>query len=301
MPVVACPQCRRQYQVQGDPTGKAMKCPACQTVFRPGAAQPAAAAPTQTREQQKRMQAEQDAMDVAVPAGVPNQLFPNEPLPPNVDPLGNHVVTDPGFAEVDLEEIRRQRELEDRKGRLANAFEASSSLAKMQEEEETQKRKTKYNYLSGYNLFEFAGRIPRQTFWMSALLYGLVQTLLLIVFLVGYGMVLYALDIDVPKPGEPIGDALMVVLPIWGVTLVIGILNTWISFALYIKRYHDLGYSGYRVLLGLIPIVGPIWVLVECGFFPGTPGKNAYGPDPIKLIEQHKREMAREKAEKARA
>jgi uncharacterized membrane protein YhaH (DUF805 family) len=30
-----------------------------------------------------------------------------------------------------------------------------------------------------------------------------------------------------------------------------------------------------------VPIIGPIWALVECGFLRGTEGPNAYGPDPL--------------------
>jgi uncharacterized membrane protein YhaH (DUF805 family) len=30
-----------------------------------------------------------------------------------------------------------------------------------------------------------------------------------------------------------------------------------------------------------VPIIGAIWLLVECGFLRGTEGPNNYGPDPI--------------------
>lgn len=298
MPVVACPKCRRQYQIQGDPTGKAMKCPACQTVFRPGAAA-APAQPAVSREQQERQRAEQEAMDVAVPSGVPAQLFPDEPLPPNVDPLSNHVVADPGFAEVDLEEIRYERERNER-GRLANAMDAGSSMAQMQEEEEKKRRSNQDSYLSSYNLFDFNGRISRKTFWLSSLSYGAVVMFLLLFYAIAFGVTLQALDIDIPKPGEPIGDSLGIFLVNFVVMLVFGFVGTWVSLALHSKRYHDLGYSGWRILIGFIPIVGGIWVFVECGFFPGTPGRNPYGQDPIKAREQRKRELEREKAEKGR-
>jgi uncharacterized membrane protein YhaH (DUF805 family) len=35
------------------------------------------------------------------------------------------------------------------------------------------------------------------------------------------------------------------------------------------------------VLIGLIPVIGWIWTLVECGLLPGTAGSNDYGPDPL--------------------
>jgi len=43
-----------------------------------------------------------------------------------------------------------------------------------------------------------------------------------------------------------------------------------------IQRSHDMGWSGWTVLLAIfIPFVGLIWL-----FKPGTPGPNAYGPPP---------------------
>ena len=46
----------------------------------------------------------------------------------------------------------------------------------------------------------------------------------------------------------------------------------------YIKRFHDRDKSGWWVLIGLIPIIGPIWLLVELGFLKGTAGPNRFGP-----------------------
>jgi len=30
-----------------------------------------------------------------------------------------------------------------------------------------------------------------------------------------------------------------------------------------------------------VPIVGPIWLLVECGLLQGSDGPNRFGPDPL--------------------
>lgn len=60
-----------------------------------------------------------------------------------------------------------------------------------------------------------------------------------------------------------------------------GVLQTWASLAIAVKRAHDRGRSGWFVLVGLIPIVGGLWLLVELGFLKGTDGDNAYGPDPL--------------------
>jgi len=43
-----------------------------------------------------------------------------------------------------------------------------------------------------------------------------------------------------------------------------------------IQRGHDMGYSGWSVLLMLIPLVGLVWV-----FKAGTPGVNRFGAPPV--------------------
>ena len=50
------------------------------------------------------------------------------------------------------------------------------------------------------------------------------------------------------------------------------------SIIVYIKRFHDRDKSGWWVLIGLIPIIGGIWLLIELGFLKGTPGPNRFGP-----------------------
>ena len=47
-----------------------------------------------------------------------------------------------------------------------------------------------------------------------------------------------------------------------------------------LKRLHDRDKSGSWYLLGIIPIIGWIWLLVELGFRPGIPGPNRFGLDP---------------------
>ena len=50
------------------------------------------------------------------------------------------------------------------------------------------------------------------------------------------------------------------------------------SIIVYIKRFHDRDKSGWWVLIGLIPIIGAIWLLIELGFLKGTDGPNRFGP-----------------------
>lgn len=52
------------------------------------------------------------------------------------------------------------------------------------------------------------------------------------------------------------------------------------GIAVAVRRMHDIGKSGWWLLLGLIPIVGPI-ILIIWYVKPGQPGPNQYGPDPL--------------------
>ncbi len=55
------------------------------------------------------------------------------------------------------------------------------------------------------------------------------------------------------------------------------------SLAVSVRRMHDLGKSGWYLLVSLIPLVGGIWYLVlVCT--EGEQGANEYGPDP-KAVE----------------
>lgn len=68
-------------------------------------------------------------------------------------------------------------------------------------------------------------------------------------------------------------------------TSIIGIVLTlallFPSICVGIKRWHDRDKSGWWILIGLIPIIGWIWTLVECGFLKGSDGPNRFGADPL--------------------
>jgi len=63
--------------------------------------------------------------------------------------------------------------------------------------------------------------------------------------------------------------------------LMAGLLpSMYISICLSIKRFHDIGKSGWFVLTTLIPIIGVIVALILY-FKVGNAGANAYGEDPL--------------------
>ncbi|MPZ30005.1 MAG: DUF805 domain-containing protein [Rhodospirillales bacterium] len=117
-------------------------------------------------------------------------------------------------------------------------------------------------------LFSFQGRANRAKFWLVALGIVVVEVILFAAILGGAAM-----------SGDP-EEIASAIGPVAGVVIfVFVVIATWISIAVAVKRYHDRDKSGWWVLIVLVPIIGGLWYLIECGFLRGTPGPNSYGPD----------------------
>ena len=122
-------------------------------------------------------------------------------------------------------------------------------------------------------LFGFRGRIPRRTFWIYVIaalipLYGLM----IIVDQLIFPLTFHGTSTSAPTTRHPIGTLFL---------LVLSLPTIWISLALQVKRWHDHGKSAWWLLIGLIPIVGTVWVIGELGCVRGNPFPNAYGDDPL--------------------
>ena len=104
----------------------------------------------------------------------------------------------------------------------------------------------------GHLLFQFDGRVNRAKFWLAVLIVWVVGGIVGSIF--GFRSAIYFL---------------------------VGLVLLWPYLAAAIKRGHDRGKSGWWMLIGLVPIIGQIWVLVELGFLAGTAGPNQYGADPL--------------------
>ena len=84
---------------------------------------------------------------------------------------------------------------------------------------------------------------------------------------------------------------LQVKMQVLGDTTQINILATIYAFAVLIpgiaacvRRLHDAGKSGWYWLIDIIPVIGPIWLLVLlCK--DSQPGENKYGPNPKENCE----------------
>ena len=55
----------------------------------------------------------------------------------------------------------------------------------------------------------------------------------------------------------------------------------WIGLSVQVKRWHDRGKSGWWGLINLIPIIGQVWVFIECGVLRSTAGDNRFGRDSV--------------------
>lgn len=111
----------------------------------------------------------------------------------------------------------------------------------------------------GSLLFSFSGRISRSQFWL-----GYFIQLVGLGF--GYLCLIYG---QVNQNIIALVGSLVVFLPL-----------IWVGLSVMAKRYHDRDKSAWWILIGLIPIVGGIWQLIELGMLKGTEGSNDYGPDP---------------------
>jgi len=110
------------------------------------------------------------------------------------------------------------------------------------------------------------GRISRKKFWIGYLIAYLV-------------LIISSVSLDVYQ-----SDAALYL------QLVPFLLMGWVLYALMAKRCHDRDKSQLWLLLMFLPVVGPMWLCIEAGFFRGTDGTNRFGPGSTKLPrckEQH--------------
>jgi uncharacterized membrane protein YhaH (DUF805 family) len=103
------------------------------------------------------------------------------------------------------------------------------------------------------NYANFKGRARRKEYWMFVLfnmLFAVATTA--IDFVLGTFPLIYVIYV------------LAIIIP---------------SLAVFVRRMHDVGKSGWWFLIGFIPIIGAIWLLVLL-CTDGNPGENSYGPSP---------------------
>ena len=100
-------------------------------------------------------------------------------------------------------------------------------------------------------LFGFEGRIGRGPFWA-----GQAVVLALIGLYVTYADRLLATWL----PGSIFMGS--------GIALILAVPIIWMQAAITIKRCHDRGKTGFWSMLLLLPIVGQVWLVIDCGILP---------------------------------
>lgn len=116
-------------------------------------------------------------------------------------------------------------------------------------------------------LFSFKGRIPRRTFWGVSL--SVMACFYAVAFVIGFAAA---------GNGGELSEAAGAAVAVGFLAIYIPVI--WISFAIQAKRWHDRGKSAWWILLSFVPIIGPLWTLIECGCLRGTEGPNRFGADP---------------------
>ncbi len=108
--------------------------------------------------------------------------------------------------------------------------------------------------------FVFSGRSRRAEYWYFMLFNFIVLFVL--------GMIQFFVALSGGNP--------MIVSVIYWLYYLAILIPT---LAVSVRRLHDIGKSGWMILINLIPIIGAIWFLVlTC--FDSTEGNNEYGPNP---------------------
>jgi uncharacterized membrane protein YhaH (DUF805 family) len=120
-------------------------------------------------------------------------------------------------------------------------------------------------------LFTFQGRASRSQFWLLYVLPILGIEIVYATAMVATAVIRNGGSFDFNIYNREVMPMLF----------VFGLAMLWPRIAVSVKRFHDRGKSGWMYLIGFIPIVGPIWLLIDLGILPGQRGENQYGPDPL--------------------
>jgi uncharacterized membrane protein YhaH (DUF805 family) len=103
------------------------------------------------------------------------------------------------------------------------------------------------------NYATFDGRARRKEYWMFVLFNIIIAVILGVI------------------------DAVVLKKQILGTVYGVAVLLPGIAVS--VRRMHDIGKSGWAVLVGLIPLIGGIILLIWAAT-DSTPGPNQYGPNP---------------------
>jgi uncharacterized membrane protein YhaH (DUF805 family) len=135
-----------------------------------------------------------------------------------------------------------------------------------------------------WQFFSFEGRVRRMTYWINALICGVIAVMAYVMF-VDISVSPYTLETSVEISSKPI---------YFLVIAIIGLRQLSVS----VRRWHDLDKSGWWAITGFAPMlnllnpggsgvlvaviggIASLYALGMCGFVPGDSGANTYGLEP---------------------
>ncbi|MCH7827260.1 MAG: DUF805 domain-containing protein [Bacteroidetes bacterium] len=110
---------------------------------------------------------------------------------------------------------------------------------------------------------DFSGRSRRKEYWMFAL------------FNIIFSVITTILDYVLGTDSSIVNAGLFSI--IYGLAIFIP------SISVAVRRLHDIGKSGWMLLIAIIPIIGAIWLLVLFVSDSAT-DENQYGPNPKETV-----------------
>jgi len=121
------------------------------------------------------------------------------------------------------------------------------------------------------NTFDFSGRATRSEYWW----YNLVNSAVMFVISFAFSayMMTSVLNTQYYEPN------MFVIMSIFGVMIIFGIATFIPTLSVSVRRLHDVGMSGWWLLIGLVPLLGPLYLLYKfcCD---SELGENDFGPNP---------------------
>lgn len=125
------------------------------------------------------------------------------------------------------------------------------------------------------NYVNFSGRATRSEYWWVCLFNNIVYMALGILFAISGGSSLAAYDAygDMSIAYMGAGAIFYILMMLYSLAVLLP------SLSLMVRRLHDIGKSGTYILMGLIPVVGYIFILVY--MLTGSAPDNQYGPKKV--------------------
>jgi uncharacterized membrane protein YhaH (DUF805 family) len=135
------------------------------------------------------------------------------------------------------------------------------------------------------NLTNFQGRARRSEFWWFELFMFLISIPL--GFVLSIPLIAWAGSLggtfgqDDTLTDEQAHQLIVAIAVTYGLAFLFGLITFFLTLSVWVRRLHDVGYSGHLLWLALIglSIVPFIFAILE-----GNRGPNKYGPDP-KAVE----------------